>query len=96
MLGQFYQWFWFHTEFWLTPVNRRPYTFIMRDWIYNHDVLTTILVFGWFIGMVILSLWYGTVSTILSIFTALLTAHLVWGSRWIEGQQESPTYLGGD
>ena len=94
MLGNFYQWFWFHTEFWLTPINRRPYTFIMRDWIYNHLNLAIDLIIAWFIGMIILSIWHGTMATILSIFTGLLTAHLVWGSSWILGQQESPQYLG--
>ena len=95
MLGRFYQWFWFHTEFWLTPVNRRPYTFIMRDWIYTHSDLATSLILFWFAGMITLSIWHGTLATVLSILTGFLAAHLVWGSSWIEGQQEYPEYLGG-
>ncbi len=91
-LGDFYSWFWYHTEFWLTPLNRRPLTFIFRDWIYTHLFMFIILVFLWFTGMVVLSIWHGTASTIISIFTGMLLAHLVWGSRWIEGQQEFPEY----
>ena len=93
MLGRFYQWFWFHTEFWLTRVDRRPYTFIMRDWIYTHSGFAAAMVFSWFTGVMALSIWYGTLSTGLSIFSGLLTAHLVWGSQWIEHQQEYPEYV---
>ena len=94
MLAKFYLWFWFHTEFWLTPTNRRPYTFIFKDWIYTHSNLVVFLILSWFCGMTILSLSHGTLSTILSILTGLLAAHLVWGAKWIEGQQEYPEYLG--
>lgn len=93
-LARFYEWFWFHTEFWLTPVNRRPYTFIMRDWIYSHVSL--------FVAMLIVSfglifwwnLSYPLPASMVGFFMAFLLAHLVWGSKWIEGQQEFPTYLG--
>jgi|GEM_PF-5121327 hypothetical protein len=90
--ADFYQRFWFATEFWLTPVDRRPYTFIFKDWIGNNRVLAVLLIAAWFIGMIILSVWHGTLSTILTIFSALLTAHLVFGAKWIEGQQEFPEY----
>jgi len=93
-LGEFYQWFWFHTEFWLTPVNRRPYTFIMRDWVFTHSVLASVLVFLFYAGMIILSIWHGTASTITTSVGSFLLAHLVWGSAWIEHQQEYPEYLG--
>ena len=94
MLAKFYLWFWFHTEFWLTHIDRRPYTFIFKDWIYTHTTIASILIFTWFAGMIVLSIWHGTLSTILSILTGLLTAHLIWGAAWIEGQQEYPEYLG--
>ncbi len=94
MLGNLYQKIWFYTEFWLTPIDRRPWTFIMRDWIYTHLNLAIGSIATWFLGMIILSIWHGTLATILSIFTGLLTAHLVWGSKYIEQEQEFPTYLG--
>lgn len=93
-LGRFYIWFWFHTEFWLTPQDRRPYTFIMRDWIFTNLVAFYIIVLIWTAGMIALSIWHGTASTILSIISYFLLAHLVWGTAWIEGQQEFPEYLG--
>ena len=94
MLGRFYLWFWFHTEFWLTPIDRRPYTFIFRDWIYRHVNLTLVLVALFYAGMVTLSCWHGLASTITVALGSLLLAHLVWGTKWIEGQQESPPFLG--
>ena len=96
LLGRFYQWFWFHTEFWLTPVNRRPYTFIMRDWIYAHGGYTVLMVVVWFIGVFMWNMNCPILASVVGFFTAFLLAHLVWGSTWIEGQQEYPTYLGGE
>jgi hypothetical protein len=93
-LERAYQKLWFATEFWLTPVNRRPYTFIMRDWIYTHITQAVILIVVFYIGMIILSLWHGTISTLLVAFGSALLAHLIWGSAWIENQQEVPEYLG--
>ncbi len=93
-LGRFYQWFWFKTEFWLTPVNRRPYTFIMRDWIYSHKVYFIIIITIW-IG---LDIWWVINSPIPALIVGLLLsfllAHLIWGTKWIERQQEFPQYLG--
>ena len=94
MLGRFYLWLWFHTEFWLTRIDRRPYTFIMRDWIYTHTGLTALFVALFYAGMVTLSVWHGTASTITVSLGSFLLAHLVWGTKWIEGQQEYPPYLG--
>ena len=96
MLGKFYQWFWFHTEFWLTHVDRRPYTFIMRDWMYNHTTFSAALVILFYIGMIVLSLWHGTITAVISALGSFILAHLVWGSKWIEGQQEFPEYIDTD
>ena len=94
MIGRLYLWLWFHTEFWLTRVDRRPYTFIMRDWIYTHVDLTLTLVILWYADMVLLSIYHGTAATITVSLGSFLLAHLVWGSTWIEHQQELPEYLG--
>lgn len=94
-LASFYLWFWFHTEFWLTPINRRPYTFIIRDWIYPHMALFLWLVLAVFIGLINFAQTQPLTSIILSCLSSLLCAHLVWGSAWIEGEQETPEYLGG-
>jgi len=94
-LGKFYEWCWFHTEFWLTPIDRRPYTFIMRDWIYYHLNIFASLVTLFYMGMIVFSFWNGVIATVVTGLASLLIAHLVWGSKWIEGEQEFPEYLGG-
>jgi len=96
MLGYWYQKLWYFTEFWLTPVNRRPYTFIWRDWIYTHAGQAVGLIVSFYAGMIILSLWHGTASTIIVAIGSFVLAHLIWGSKWIESEQEYPAYLGGD
>jgi len=94
MLGNFYQWFWFHTEFWLTPIDRRPYTFIMRDWIYTHVGWFILILIAWFGGVFVWNLHHPLPASIVGFLSAFLLAHLVWGTKWIEGQQEVPDYLG--
>ena len=94
MLGDFYQWFWFHTEFWLTPHNRRPYTFIMRDWLYNHPVVFWAMLVTWYGLVFAWNLTTPLPASIVGFCSAFLLAHLVWGTAWIEHQQESPQYLG--
>jgi hypothetical protein len=92
MIGRFYSWFWFHTEFWLTPVDRRPYTFIMRDWIYPHADCFAAMVLVWYLGMMLLEGFHPYIAGACLIVSSALIAHLVWGSKWIEGQQEFPEY----
>jgi hypothetical protein len=89
-----YAWFWFHTEFWIKdPEERRPYTYIMRDWIYPHIAWFLVLSATWFIGMFILQVWRPLLALSLTLPTALLWAHLVWGSKWIKSEQEWPPVL---
>jgi len=93
MLGKFYRWLWYHTQFWIGKgADRRPYTFIMRDWIYVHAVMFLAIVITWYGFLIALSIQHGTTATILACFSSLLLAHLVWGSNWIQGQQEEPCY----
>jgi hypothetical protein len=47
----------------------------------------------WFLGMIILSIWHGTTATIIGILTSMLWAHLVWGSKWRQGEQEWPPVI---
>jgi len=66
----------------------------MRDWIYRNSGVSACLVALFYAGMILLSMWHGTMSTIITAIGSFLLAHLVWGSKWIEGQQEFPEYLG--
>jgi hypothetical protein len=96
MLVKFYLWFWFHTEFWLTPVNRRPYTFIFRDWMYKNPYFAYILTLAWMFTLFFLNIAHPAIGYASIAFSFMLLAHLVWGTVWIEGEQEVPEYLGGE
>ncbi len=93
-LGLFYQRFWYFTEFWLTPVNRRPYTFIIRDFIYSHSGLSIAIISVWFSLVFVFNLYHPVPASLIFIFSAFLLGHLIWGTKYIEQQQEWPTYLG--
>ena len=94
-LGQTYQWLWFRSEFWLTPINRRPYTFIMRDLLLGerNKILAWVCCGMWFAGFGYLSSVHPMVMVV-PILSAFILGHVVWGTKYIEGQQEFPTYLG--
>lgn len=89
-----YAWLWFNTEFWLPPLDRRPYTFIMRDWIYPHIRLFLAMAIAWYSGIFVLAGRHTYIALCLAILSSLLAAHLVWGSVWKKGEQEWPPYLG--
>jgi hypothetical protein len=95
-LERFYRWFWFHTEIWIVnKLDRRPYTFIFRDWIYTHAKAFLAIIGVWYAGLITLEAFhYGWVALALGILSSLLIAHLVWGSKWIQGEQEEPQFLG--
>uniref|UniRef100_A0A6M3KNS6 Uncharacterized protein n=1 Tax=viral metagenome TaxID=1070528 RepID=A0A6M3KNS6_9ZZZZ len=94
MLAQFYLWFWFNTEWYLTPVDRRPYTFIFRDFLYNHVPLFCLILLVWFSGVFYWNLYHPVPAYFTLLFSAGLLSHLSWGTTWIEKQQEYPEYLG--
>jgi hypothetical protein len=81
-----YAWFWFNTQFWKAPLDRRPYTFIMRDWIYTHLRLFLVLVGAWYTGVF---LWCILCSFEGSSINVLAP---VWGSGW-KRRQNAP-FLG--
>jgi hypothetical protein len=89
-----YAWFWFHTEFWLKPPERRPYTFIFRDWIFTHLKWYAIVTGIWYSGLLIWLHWSPYASGVLIGLSSWLNAHLVWGGSWRKGEQEWPPYLG--
>ncbi len=95
-----YAWFWFHTEFWIKdPVKRRPYTYIMRDWVYPHMKWFLAILGIWYCGLIAwnclrLSLAVTLTTLVLSSLSGWISAHLIWGSKWIPNEQEEPPYLG--
>lgn len=93
-----YRWLWFHTEFWLSPEDRRPFTFILRDFYHTNPLLTIIILSAsfyalgrwlWLLSLKDFSIMLGT------LLIGVILGHLFWGRKYIPGQQESPPYLGG-
>ena len=81
---------WYHVEFWLPPKERRPFTFIIRDFYHDHPILWTFLccwlvyLFNHFIDTDLFS-W-------LLVSIGILMGHLFWGRPWVVGEQEYPEY----
>ncbi len=94
MIGRLYEHIWFYTEFWIAKkVQRRPFTFIMRDWLYPNMGSFIVIIICWYIGVAILALVAPLIALLLGILSSLLLAHLVWGSKYIKDEQEYPTFI---
>ena len=86
-----YEWFWYHTEFWIkNKSKRRPYTYIMRDFYHQNPIIYTLLI-AWLIyilSKVLAVDWkfwlYNTIGIVIG--------HLFWGRKYKSGQQEYPEY----
>lgn len=94
-----YEWFWYHTEFWLDPIDRRPYTLMIRDFYHNAPLWTLLIVciFSFCLGR----WWWHIELRDFFIVTAMLMlgvilGHLFWGEKWIPGEQEEPPYMPSD
>lgn len=94
-----YERFWFRTQFWLKPIDRRPYTYLIRD-LYHKSPLVVITLGG--VAIYLLGRYTGQISIlvvlsiIVGVFAGMVLAHLFWGKKYIPNQQEYPTYSGGD
>jgi len=83
-----YQYIWYYAEFWVRKSHlRRPFTFIMRDhpWTFWCIVTPILGVSAYFSKSII---GYLLINTVWS----MLVAHLWWGSKYIVGEQEKPTF----
>ena len=94
-----YQWWWFHLQWWLPAPTRRPFTYAMRDLYHKYPLIVislgaiAIYLIGRYTAQI--SIWW-VLSHIVVGFACMVLAHLFWGKRYQEGQQEDPTYLGED
>lgn len=84
-----YAWLWYHTEFWLKPSERRPYTFIIRDFYHKHPIFI-----GWLCVLAGFTFgkWLITPDAFVLVSMGILLGHLFWGKPYIEGEQEKPEY----
>lgn len=96
-MNRLYQIFWFYTQWYLPAKDRRPYTYMFRDW-YHKAPLPTIVglaivfyLFGRYTTQISLSMLLGIV---LALFAGIILGHLFFGKRYISRQQEHPQYLG--
>lgn len=97
-----YAYVWFHLEFWEDDLEeRRPFTFIMRDWVYPHMKWFAVIMGVWY-AIMLAAMWYSVMRCnyagaftvlIVSIFSGWLAAHLVWNADYIAGQQEWPPFI---
>jgi len=94
-----YEIFWFYTQFYLKPADRRPYTYLFRD-LYHKFPLVVIT-----LGAIVMYLIgrytaFSSILVVLSLIVAVLIGevlgHIWWGKKYIPNQQEYPTYLGED
>ncbi len=82
---------WFYTEFWIgDKVNRRPFTFILRDLYHQGPVF--VIVGLMLAGHSPLGGLIFTREGLVVLGIGLLTAHLFWGKEYIPGEQEQPAY----
>jgi hypothetical protein len=88
----FYSVLWFYTEFFLPPDYRRPYTFIMRDFMMLHPIAAGFIVAGEITGLVFLARWNLAAGLPVWAFYFLVMGHLIWGRNMILGEQEEPTF----
>lgn len=85
-----YKWFWWHIEFWLEPEDRRPLTYIFRDWYHNYPLIIIIILSAFFYC---LGRWWLPVSVgdfLIGFFCLLVGAllgHLFWGQPYIPDQR---------
>ncbi len=81
-----YEKFWYATQVWLKPKERRPYTFIFRDIYFKYPLV--VITLG-LIGFYMLGRYTAQISIVvlLSIVGALLIGmlmgHLWWGKKYV-------------
>lgn len=93
-LGKLYAWLWFTTEFWLAPSERRPYTYIMRDFYHGNPLLTILIISSlsycagrWWLPVTVVIFGIG----LALLFTGIVLGHLFW-TKYTPGEQEVPEY----
>ena len=94
-----YEIFWYNTQFWLKPKDRRPYTYLFRD-LYHSTPLPTIVGLAVVFYMAgryttLASIWW-LLGIVLALTAGIILGHIYWGRKHIPNQQEHPTYLGED
>jgi len=91
-----YMKFCYYTQFWLKPIDRRPYTYIMRDVYHKFPLVVitlgsiAIYLIGRYTAQISILV---AVSVIVGVLVGEVLGHLWWGKSYIPNQQEHPQYL---
>jgi hypothetical protein len=95
-LGRAYAKIWYFTEgLWIKSGKlRRPFTYMMRDFMMAHPAWTVIIVIAENIGLMFLVRWNWIGGFFTISFYWLLMGHLRWGTPMKKGEQEDPEYTG--
>jgi hypothetical protein len=96
-IGQGIQWFyanlWYYTEFLVKDrMQRRPFTFILRDFQHHRPYIFWPIVAGFFFGFYAMTSWNLQAGFFVGGFGFMLLAHLDWGQAYVPHQQEQPPY----
>ena len=94
-LNRIYCEIWYHAEWFVkNKYVRRPFTYIMRDFVYARPYFGVPIILGLIAGLVILCIYHPVPGALVSIFYGMLQGHLWWGTHYKPGEQEEPEYLG--
>jgi Ca2+-dependent lipid-binding protein len=91
MLNRLYCKIWYACEFWLEPEERRPFTYIIRDFYHAHPIFIL-----WLVAFISFAFgeYFMSFDAFVLVSLGILLGHLFWGSKYEQGQQENPPYLG--
>jgi hypothetical protein len=96
-LKSFYWWFWYYFEsMWIKSwAARRPFTYMMRDFLMQHRIWSVIIIACVLTGLVFLNRWNCYVGIVVIALYFIVLGHLVWGAPMKPGEQEEPPYTPG-
>jgi len=94
-LVNFYNWFWYNVQsLWIKSKKlRRPFTYLMRDFILKHPVWSVVIILIQYGLLIWLTWWCWIAGVIVMPIYFLVMGHLVWGNPMKLGQQEYPEYI---
>lgn len=90
-----YEKIWYHVEaLWIKAKEaRRPFTFMMRDFLMQHRIWSAVIIVAELAGLVFLNRWNCYVGAPVIAIYFMVLGHLVWGTPMKPGEQEEPPYI---
>jgi len=93
-LERLYAKIWFNVEaLWIKSASlRRPFTYMMRDFILEHKAWSAVIIVMEIVGLMFLTRWNWVGGFFATAIYFLVLGHLVWGTPMVHGEQEYPEY----